>query len=63
MSCKKCGLCCKNMYLYDKIMISLHTKSFMFSKDCKFLNKDNTCKIYNNRPKLCRDWKCGASKN
>ena len=63
MPCYKCGECCKRLYWYDRIAISLKTKRLMLSKRCKFLDKDNLCKIYNlNRPKVCKEWVCGASK-
>lgn len=55
MACDRCGDCCKRLYLYDRIMISLHTKTLMLKKICKFL-KDNECSIYKNRPKICKDW-------
>ncbi|MBU0894595.1 MAG: YkgJ family cysteine cluster protein [Nanoarchaeota archaeon] len=62
IKCKHCGECCKRLNFTDKLIISLNTFSFMFSKKCKFLNQDNLCKIYNNRPKICRDWICGVFK-
>ena len=62
MSCYKCGECCRKLDFYDKISISLHTKTLMFSKVCKFLNENNLCKIYLDRPKSCKEWGCGASK-
>jgi Fe-S-cluster containining protein len=61
MSCYKCGLCCKNLYLSDRIKISLHTKTIMLKKKCEFLNKNKLCKIYKNRPKICKEFVCGAS--
>ena len=58
--CRHCGECCSNLSFVEQIMISLHTKRFMFHKVCDFLRCDNLCDIYNNRPKLCREFKCGV---
>ncbi len=55
-----CGLCCENLYLWDKFLISLHTKSLMVSTRCNFLTPERHCSIYATRPKLCREWICGA---
>jgi Fe-S-cluster containining protein len=63
MACYKCGLCCNNLYLQNKIKISLATRTLIINKRCKFLDKDNLCKIYNKRPKICREFKCGALVN
>lgn len=57
-----CGVCCENLYFWDNLMISWHTKSFMFSQRCKFLTNINLCSIYKNRPKVCKDWICGVKK-
>jgi len=62
MACYKCGECCKRLNYEDRIRVSLHTKTLMFNKLCKFLDKENLCKIYNNRPKMCKEWVCGASR-
>jgi len=43
-------------------MVSLSTKTFMFTKVCKFLKGDK-CSIYDNRPKICADWPCGEPIN
>ena len=62
MSCYKCGECCKRLYWSDRIAISWRTKTLMLRKYCKFLDKDNLCKVYSIRPKCCSEWQCGASK-
>ena len=43
-------------------MISISSKSFMFSKICSFLTQDNSCSIYNDRPTVCKKWSCGYFK-
>ncbi len=58
--CIQCGECCKNLYWYDRIIISLYYKTFQFSKVCKILNRDNKCMWFSARPNICNNWKCGA---
>jgi Fe-S-cluster containining protein len=62
MGCYKCGECCKTLYFSDRIKVSLKTKTLMLNKVCKFLDKNNKCRIYKERPKVCREWVCGASR-
>lgn len=46
--CTACGLCCKNI---NGIKALEH---FNQNGICINLNTDNTCKIYNTRPLVCR---------
>jgi len=58
--CKHCAECCSNLSFTEQVRISWHTKRFMFHTVCDFLRCDNLCDIYDKRPKLCRDFKCGV---
>jgi Fe-S-cluster containining protein len=70
LDCKHCGLCCTNIrigleaegelaeflpiYLgYDPGKIDIH-----FRQRCVQLDDNNFCKIYSNRPMLCRKHDC-----
>lgn len=53
--CDRCGYCCKNLYLWDRLLVSLHTKTIMLKKVCKFL-KNNKCLIHKDKPKVCKEW-------
>lgn len=69
ITCRKCGAgCCKTMLFdfsradEDEIEAML-TRSvgyeggrFMISVPCKHLGGDDRCKIYERRPKLCREY-------
>ncbi len=61
--CKKCAKCCSNLNFLDCFDISLHTKTLMFAKKCRFLTNNNLCFIYKNRPLLCKKWECEAFNN
>ena len=70
MECAKCGYCCKHLYLWDMICISWHFKEWLFKKECKHLGTVATsdwkeilhpCRKSHNKPKICKEWKCGAS--
>lgn len=66
--CKRCGECCSNFLpLRDneiKIMKKLAKKEnkHPLRKDwyerCPFLNNNNKCDIYENRPIICREFTC-----
>jgi Fe-S-cluster containining protein len=56
--CYKCGDCCKKLSLFERLKISWRGRTLMLSKNCKFLDKNNLCKIYNQRPNLCKNWQC-----
>gem|GEM_PF-2695216 len=62
MPCYKCGMCCRQLSWEDRINISLHTRTLMFKKICKFLGSNNLCKIYDKRAKVCKAWVCGTSR-
>lgn len=47
-SCDKCGLCCRNLNL-NEIYSPLHDGTGV----CRYLNEDNLCLIYHDRPLLC----------
>lgn len=58
--CRKCGTCCTNLSWYDRWTISVGTNSLMTSRRCEFLTKETNCSIYEDRPFMCVDWKCGV---
>lgn len=60
-SCVQCSRCCRHLYLYDRIIISWYFKMFQISKTCKILNREGKCSWHSIRPKLCKEWKCGAN--
>ncbi|KKN11120.1 hypothetical protein LCGC14_1029670 [marine sediment metagenome] len=57
--CIRCARCCRNLSLYDMFLLSIRTRSIIWSGECKHLTKDNLCKVYGDRHQLCRDWECG----
>lgn len=58
--CIKCGECCKRLYWSDRLRISWATKTVMLRKQCSFLFKTGLCLVHGEKPKVCRDWVCGA---
>ena len=48
-SCFNCAICCY-FSLYDK---KYNDEKSILHRKCKFLDKDNKCKIYDNRPIGC----------
>lgn len=66
--CKKCGKCCSNYLPLKqeeiKTMKKLAKKENKLVLDknyylrCPFLNNNNTCDIYENRPMICRGYDC-----
>jgi len=46
--CDQCGLCCRGL------AVKLILPDFYEDGKCKFLNSENKCDIYNDRPKECR---------
>lgn len=68
--CQKCGSCCKNMIIrgnFSKDTLEwfvkrgcgiLKDKSIAIPFRCPHLTKDNMCDDYENRPKVCREYKC-----
>lgn len=70
MNCLDCGACCRYVVIpiegvgEDEIKwLEMHEglkvrngKLFIF-KACKHLGQDNSCGIYAERPKVCRDFK------
>lgn len=61
IKCKKCGECCRKLYWFDRLSISLKSKTLMLAKKCKFLGDDNLCKVHDKRAKCCRNWGCGLA--
>jgi len=57
-SCFQCGECCRRLYWWDRVLISIATKTLMLKKTCNFLVGDK-CSIYKKRPKVCVEWPCG----
>lgn len=49
--CQNCGKCCKGVILSKNKSLSIVVNG---SPICKYLNKDNLCTNYNNRPYICR---------
>ena len=46
--CSKCGTCCRNLKLSE-----LYADLDRGDGVCKFLQEDNLCSIYSNRPDKC----------
>lgn len=42
------------------ITFNKEEESVVIPLKCKMLDKNNKCRIYENRPKVCRDWKSGV---
>jgi len=63
--CIQCGICCEQLSWDERLKISLHTKSIMLSRVCRFLEVRNdfeaVCKIEKNKPKVCKDFSCGVN--
>ncbi len=57
--CRKCSRCCRSLSLYERFLLSISTRSFIWSSECNHLGEDNLCSIYGDRHQLCRDWECG----
>ena len=47
--CKQCGACCKHLDIVD--YLPDHNRG---DGVCKYLQADNKCSIYNDRPPVCR---------
>ena len=64
-TCIQCGVCCKQLSWDERLKISWHTKTFMFSKVCKFLREKDEfmsiCSIHKNKPKVCKKFYCGVN--
>ena len=71
--CNKCGKCCSNFLpLLEseiKTMKKLKKKENIQALNmnwysiCPFLNSDNKCDIYENRPFICRSYTCYKFEN
>ena len=71
--CKCCGNCCSNFLPLRKEEIRTMKKlakkenKHPLIKDwygrCPFLNNNNKCDIYENRPLICREYTCYKFKN
>lgn len=48
--CSKCGACCRNIVVYAILPNFWDEKNLK----CKYLSKNNLCKIYSTRPSICR---------
>ena len=71
--CKNCGECCSNFLPLRKQEIA--TMKRLAQKEnrhplrqdwyarCPFLNNNNRCDIYENRPLICREYSCYKFKN
>ncbi len=47
-SCEQCGACCRHINLIPEM--SSYNRG---DNICKYLQDDNKCKIYKNRPNIC----------
>lgn len=68
MSCKQCGECCRQMIFmtytlppeyveyYEKKGCKLRGSSLVVPYVCPHLSEDNLCKIYEDRPALCKEY-------
>ena len=58
--CKRCGRCCRNLSMYERLLLSIYTRSFIWSRECTHLTEGNLCSVYGDRHYICRDWECGV---
>jgi len=58
-SCSNCAICCYFSLYYKKY----DEKKSVLHRKCKFLDNDNKCKIYDNRPKGCKTFPFIIKKN
>ena len=62
--CSKCGRCCSDILPLTSAEIRYMKKKAKNIKPtfremtCPFLSLDNSCLIYNNRPYICRTYRC-----
>lgn len=71
--CKKCGKCCSNFLPLSKREIqelrklATRENKRLLEKDwystCPFLNYQNKCDIYENRPAICKGYTCYKFEN
>ena len=40
-----------------------HFKTYSLVGNCENLQEDNKCSVYENRPKICKDFECGVLKS
>ena len=77
--CSKCGQCCSNFIPLTEDEVKRlkkivrkrklkphrnHVVNAMYDATCPFLNDENKCRIYEDRPMICKFFKCdkkGAS--
>lgn len=70
--CKRCGQCCRNNGLIPPLMPSEDAPPWLWSTvnalrelfadraedwKCLYLAADNTCNIYEDRPRICREFR------
>ena len=73
--CKDCGLCCDGTLFYDIELASHNEYSVLIQTDVKLVRKRGKrylilpcsahcgeCKIYLDRPMLCKEFECGLLK-
>jgi hypothetical protein len=60
--CRKCGSCCRELDIQDRIVISFQLKEIIISKVCPYTTKDG-CSIREREPKHCKQWLCGVVEN
>jgi len=75
--CPACGLCCNGVLFADVklapgddaawltshgLPVRQRGRSCSFSQPCAGLQADGRCRIYVDRPQMCRDFECGVLK-
>ena len=70
--CLDCGLCCNGTLFSDFIIAKDEFKYFgkanntddhlSIKQPCNHLDEQSLCKIYKNRPNVCKSFKCGILK-
>jgi len=58
IECRKCGQCCRELTLPERVKVIWYTRKFQFGRECKLLDSDSLCSIYEMRPKFCKLWVC-----
>ena len=65
--CKRCAKCCKEFStIVSGEVVEVHygvpKVKLIIKHDCIHLTDGNHCAIYENRPKLCREFECWVRK-
>jgi hypothetical protein len=57
--CQKCGYCCRQLNIIDRIIISFQLRE-MVGKICHYSTK-NGCLVRYKEPEYCKKWNCGVT--